>query len=330
MAKKKKKASEKKIIKFEVPKINLWMASTIALAILSIVLIFHHPITGRALSAEEAANKAVDYLNNNVLRGQTAELLNVTERKGLYYLKLRIGGRLFDSYITKDGSLLFPSAIELEKVVETPKTPEAFDAPDREIPNVKFFVMSFCPFGNQAEEGLEPVFRLLGNKVEWEPHYVIYSDYASGYPEYCLDEENKYCSMHGIQELNQNIRELCVWKYYEHGVWWDFVLKVNDQCSSRNADTCWEPIAKEFGIDVEKIKTCQEQEAIDFLAEEVALNKDYGVRGSPTVFINDKRYRGGRSPEAYKQAICSGFITKPDECSQQLSSVGGAAGGGCA
>ena len=196
--------------------------------------------------------------------------------------------------------------------------------PKKDKPNVKFFVMAFCPFGNQAESGLEPVFRLLGDKVDWEPRYVIYSNYGSGYPDFCLDEENKYCSMHGIQELHQDVREMCVWKYYPADTWWDFVMKINENCNSRNADTCWEPIAKEVGIDVEKIKTCQEEEAISLLAEELELNQKYGVRGSPTIFINDQQYSGDRSPESFKQSICCGFTTQPKECSQKLS--GGSSG----
>ncbi|MBU2592465.1 MAG: hypothetical protein ABH867_01520 [Patescibacteria group bacterium] len=40
-------------------------------------------------------------------------------------------------------------------------------------PNVKFFVMSYCPFGNQAEAGLKPVTDLLGTAVDWELRYVI-------------------------------------------------------------------------------------------------------------------------------------------------------------
>lgn len=41
-------------------------------------------------------------------------------------------------------------------------------------PNVKFFVMSFCPYGNQAEDILKPVAELLKNTdVEWEPRYIV-------------------------------------------------------------------------------------------------------------------------------------------------------------
>jgi len=52
-------------------------------------------------------------------------------------------------------------------------------------PNVKFFVMSFCPFGNQAEEGLKKVFDLLGDKVQWEPHYIV--------SKYDVEEMRKGC-----------------------------------------------------------------------------------------------------------------------------------------
>jgi len=188
--------------------------------------------------------------------------------------------------------------------------------------------MSFCPFGNQAEEGLKPVFELLGDKVEWEPHYVIYSSYGTGYPDYCLDREEKYCSMHGIQELNQGVRELCVWKYQPE-LWWDFVLEVNGQCDSTDADECWEPIAEEVGVDVEKIKTCQEDEAMDLLEIESQLNEQFDVQGSPTVFVNDELYTGGRTPEAYKQGVCSGFVAEPSECSETLESGEAVAAGQC-
>ncbi|HDD45938.1 MAG TPA: hypothetical protein ENG42_00535 [Candidatus Aenigmarchaeota archaeon] len=331
---------------------NLWMYSTFillaALVITGIAAISSQKseVTGACIAEEsivkiptsDAARKAIDYINNNILSGQEAKLVSVSDiGNGIYRMALEIGGRKFESYLSSDGRLLFPSGINLSKAIEKPEVKtrrqQGFDAPDREKPNVKFFVMSFCPFGNQAEFGLEPVYRLLKEKVEWEPHYVIYSNYMGGSKNYCLDNESKYCSMHGIQELNQDVRELCVWKYYsepDHSKWWDFVIKVNKNCNARNADTCWEQYAKEVGIDVEKIKKCQKEEALDLLKREVELNQQYGVRGSPTVFINDQRYSGLRTPQAYLNAICSGFASPPEECSEQISSQSGSASrGGC-
>lgn len=298
-------------------------------ALLIIVFGFTGAPTGMAaLTPNEAGKRAIDFINENLVRGdETVSLVSVEEVSGVYKVLTSYMGREIPVYITKDGTLLFLSRpVNTTQKLPKPEEEAKFDAPDREKPNVKFFVMSFCPFGNQAENGLAPVFKLLGeDKVEWEPHYVIYSDYG-GYPDYCLDENETYCSMHGIQELHQDIREMCIWKYYDHTTWWDFVLDVNKECNARNADECWKPIAEKHGINVTQIEECVENEAVELLQHELELNKQYGVRGSPTVFINDVQYRGSRSPEAYKQAICSGFANPPAECNETLSGESGAAG----
>ena len=63
---------------------------------------------------------------------------------------------------TKEGQ----EGSEKEHLVEF--TPEK-----QEKTNLKLFVMSFCPFGNQAEIGLKPVAELLGDKFDFEPHYIV-------------------------------------------------------------------------------------------------------------------------------------------------------------
>lgn len=40
-------------------------------------------------------------------------------------------------------------------------------------PDLKFFVMSFCPYGNQIEDVLRPVFDTIGNKADVTPHYIL-------------------------------------------------------------------------------------------------------------------------------------------------------------
>lgn len=188
-----------------------------------------------------------------------------------------------------------------------------------------FYVMSYCPYGNQAEEGIEPVYRLLKDKVEFNPHYVIYENYRGGGADYCI-ADGKYCSMHGIQELNQNNRELCVAELFGMDEYFDFVLEMNKKCNYKNADTCWEPVAQNLKLDIKKIKNCQEEREVELSAREFMLNQQLGVRGSPTVFINDVEYRGQRTPQAYLDAICTKFDEKPKECSQKLAGSGSASG----
>ena len=49
---------------------------------------------------------------------------------------------------------------------------------------IDFYVMSYCPYGNQAEDGMSPVAALLNDKINFEPHYVIYGNYGGGGPKY--------------------------------------------------------------------------------------------------------------------------------------------------
>lgn len=299
---------------------NTWKLSTLILGFLVVILFIYDGSEEVTTSdSQTVAQNAVDFINKNLLQGQTAILKSVEVDKGLYKLNISIDGVDYNSYVTKDGKFLFPTPpIELIEISETQQPTQ--DIPTSDKPNVKFFVMSFCPYGQQAETGLKPVFELLGNKIEMEPHYVIYSNYAGGGPSYCLDDESNYCSMHGINELMENVRQLCINKYYDAGIWWDYVSTINNECSLQNIDTCWEEKATALSIDVDKIKDCENNEALDLVTAEKALNDDYGIGGSPTIFINEELYSGGRSPEAYKTAICSGFTTPPTECSEELSS----------
>ncbi len=310
-----------------------------AIVILGLILlfVFKSPFSQQQglLSAEEAAKKAIDYINENFLRGNAkAELVSVSDENGLYRLQLKIGDREYTSYVTKNGKLLFPEAIDL-------MPPEPKEFPKTKKPDVKLFVMSFCPFGNQAEEMLMSVVDLLKDKADIQLHYIIYSNYASGYPDYCLDKENKYCSMHGIGELNQDVRELCVWKY-QRDKFWDFVKEINKNATAKNVDEKWEKIAASLGINVDKIKECQQNEAISLLENEIAQTsktypvqdpKSYGqaettISASPTLVINGIIYTGNRSSEDFKKAICSAFKKPPEECNVDLSTPSTQAGKG--
>lgn len=287
-----------------------------------------------ALPKDEAAKRALTFINDVALQGQVAaSLLETTEESGLYKIRLKIEEQEYESYVTKDAKLLFAQGTKITEASSNQSgagdsSSAQTDIPKTDIPKVELFVMSYCPYGNQAEEIMKPVAELLKNKADIELHYVIYSNYRGGGPNYCLDKENKYCSMHGISELSQNIREFCVQKYQKDKVW-SFIEEINSKCSLNNVDTCWEGIAKTLGINIEKIKTCQKNEGLNIAAQELALDQKYGISGSPQLIINGKEYSGSRTAEAYKKAICSAFNSQPEECSQVLSDDGSQVSGGC-
>ena len=111
------------------------------------------------LSAQKAAEKAINFINQNMLpQGITASLIEVVEDNGLYKFKLNVEGEdqtteEHTAYATKDGKLLFVDAIDMEKPIESESPePVATEVPKEEKPDVKLFVMSYCPYGLQAQK----------------------------------------------------------------------------------------------------------------------------------------------------------------------------------
>lgn len=231
--------------------------------------------------------------------------------------------------MTQDGKFFISSLKNIDEMLaklNNPNKPDSSDSnptastpqniPKQNSVKVEMFTMSYCPYGNQAEDGIIPVAKLLGKKIDIEPHYVIYNNYQGGGPDYCL-ANGKYCSLHGINELKQDVRELCIYKY-QPDKFWGYLEKVDKDCTLNNIETCWEETTKATGVNASQIKTCLSKEAETLLAKEVELNKKYDVTGSPDIIINGSKYQGGRSAEDFKTAFCSGFNTQPQECSQKL------------
>ena len=81
---------------------------------------------GSVLTPEKAGVRAIDFITNYaVAPGVDVELINVTavEDANLYKMAVNIssmrGTQTAESYMTKDGKLLFPSGIDIEEFEET-------------------------------------------------------------------------------------------------------------------------------------------------------------------------------------------------------------------
>ena len=286
------------------------------------------------LTPQAAAEKAINYINENLLQeGFTASLVSVAEENGVYKFHLKVGENEFDSYVTKDGKLLFVNPpIDLEEKPISQAENEAKEVSKRDIPDIKLFVMSYCPFGLQAQKMFLPVYNLLKDKAEMGVYFVNYI-------------------MHGKEEIDENLRQHCIQeeqkeKYYNYLA-----------CFVQDGD--FEKCLTEAEIDKTKLAACisstDSQHSITELYNnqntwlngqyprfdvQTDLNEKYGVRGSPTIVINDTVVNIiTRSPEEFKKIICQAFIAEPEECSQNLSKDipsagfgGGTAsssGGGC-
>jgi len=268
----------------------------------------------------------------------------------------------------------------------TTKATATFEPSKSDKPDFQFYVMSFCPYGNQMEDLVKPVAELLGKTANIRPQYIFdkvtdlatyckqsagdvskCADYiTAGYfatdaeckkivtesNTKCLDEKNYlkignnfYSSLHGRIEANQNVREICAFNMDEDKTnWWKFVDNTNKNCSSANADTCWEEQAKKAGLDANKITECFNTQAAQLIDKEIELTTQNKVQGSPTLKINGLDFppeaaytsdnKGSlkigkkvftqdqyRTSDAIKEAICASFNKAPKECKTEIKAA---------
>jgi len=315
----------------KIKKSSMWQITSAILSLLLIVSVFTSGFGLRKggdvgmMTSDEAADKAVNFIESNLLsEGQTITLKGVEEDNQLYVVRLEVGGQEFKSYITKDGKLLFPSAVDMEEVESTPQQatpPPSGNVPKKEKTEVDLFVMSYCPYGMQAQKAMVPVMELLGDKADIKIRFVNYI-------------------MHGKEEIDENTVQYCIQK--EQGN--KMVSYLGCFLESQDSEAC----LVEAGVDKGKLDSCISEADKQFSIEadyadkgswsngrypkyrvDDGLNNKYSVSGSPTLIINGQSYSGSRTPEGFKQAICAGFENPPEECSEVLSGGTAAASGSC-
>lgn len=260
----------------------------------------------------EAAKAKVEKLIAD--SGGTATVKEATEDGDLYRIVVNANGQDQPVYITKNGTKFIQQAVSFEDIekqkAEAKKQEEELnkEIPKNDNPAVDLYVMSFCPYGNKAEDTLKPVYNLLKDKADFNFHYIVT---ASG---------DRITSLHGQPEVDQNEREACVLKNYGGGKWIDFATYVNANCGSDGS--CWEIGAKNNGIDTSKINSCVSSEGTALMKADAEASNSAGASGSPTMVINGVQtktvYQYG-NPNAYKEMICGAFNAAPAECSQELS-----------
>jgi hypothetical protein len=301
--------------------------------------LFTGKTTQENISLEQARVLAADFINGYLIQdGSQITIKSVTEENNLYKVVIAMNnGQEFNTWLTLDGKLFFPNdAMNIEQVKqeaqqkqsqgEANQAVQLADLPKTEKPMVELFVMSFCPYGVQAEAAMEPVVGLLGDQADINIRFIAsISD----------SDLNSVKSLHGVVEGIEDARQLCIAKNYSQEVFWQYVKEINEKCYPiyRQGEDiykeCWEAAANTAGVSISKVNACLDQEGVSLIQTESSVANSYNVSGSPTLIINGARVNPARTPEGYKQAICSSFNTPPAECSEILSSDGAEASGGC-
>ncbi|MBS1266296.1 MAG: hypothetical protein MAG795_00263 [Candidatus Woesearchaeota archaeon] len=320
----KHKHSKHKHDKIKIKKVRIWQASTAVLSVLLIISFFmgefgNGSANGATLSSNVVADKTVKLINENLMQGQaTAKLEGVEESNGMYLLKLNINGKEMESYVSKDGKMLFPQAVDLTKKPQQQQK-EAQSAPTNlqksDKPNVELFVMSHCPYGTQMEKGMLPVVKELGDKIDFKVKFVNYA-------------------MHGKKELDEELRQYCIQRDY-NDKYLTYLGKFLETESSAKALA----IAGLSESDISQcVKETDEKYKVTELYEDPqksewrgrfppfkvydAENQKYGVRGSPTLVINGQQAQSGRDAQSILNTICGTFTDKPEECNTDMTSFG--------
>lgn len=277
---------------------------------------------GREVSEEELKTKTIAYLGQ-ILPGQTVSVDSITDEGNVYAMKLTVAGRPYNSYATKDGKLLFPSAIDMTEEAKTPseaQPPAQTNVPKTDKPQVELFVMSHCPYGTQAEKGMLPAVRTLGDKIDFKVRFVYYAMHPS------------------VGEVEEQLRQYCIQKE-QPDVYLKYLacfLNATDGGSAAHSENC----RKLTGVNEAKMDSCYEAADEEFSVTknlkdqsswlsgrfplfntDKELNTKYGVGGSPTLVINGVTVNSGRDSASYLAAICNAFTNKPEECNTQLSTV---------
>lgn len=272
--------------------------------------------------SQRVAKTTLDYVNKNLLQaGTTATLSKITLEGSVYKIDLAINGQNATVYVSRDAKFLFPAVFEMAGVKENASPEPSGEITKSEKPDVKLFVMSYCPYGLQAERAYLPVYDLLKSKADLGIYFVDYI-------------------LHGKQELDENLRQYCLQKQDK-----DLYAKYL-ACffKAGKADDC----LAEVKADKKALQNCVSQTDLQFkitagFTDESTwlngqypkfniysdLNAQYGVKGSPTIVINGKQVAlNNRSAEAFKNLVCQAFLNQPAECSQTLSNDAAATGFG--
>ncbi len=306
-------------------RITLPIILIIALAIIGFFS-FQKPKT-ITLNPNQAKTRAETFINKYLMKsGNKATVKEISTEYGLYKLKINIVSNVVTSYLTKDGKLFFPQALNIDKINakanQANKTTPATTASTKvsaqnNKPNVDLFVMSYCPYGTQIEKGILPVLSVLGNKINFKLKFVDYS-------------------LHGPKELAENTTQYCIQKNepQKFDTYLNCFVKSGDSASCVNTDNinksqltnCVAKTNQSYKITANAKNHVNYRGNYPSFPIDQAANKKYNVLGSPTLVINGQTVNSGRDSASLLKTICSAFISQPKECETVLSSISPAPG----
>jgi len=180
---------------------------------------------------------------------------------------------------------------------------------------IELFVMSQCPYGVQAEGLVKNVIDTFGGEVNLSLHFIA-NEGANG----------SFTSLHGQNEVDEDLRQVCIIKYYPQNTLINYLSCVEKNYTQ--VGQIWEGCASQNQIDVNVIKGCSAGiEGKTLLSDNMKRTGELGVGSSPTIYLNGTLYGGGRDESSMARSICtlipgsSNCKNLPPEVSVELTVV---------
>ena len=147
-------------------------------------------------------------------------------------------------------------------------------------PDVELFVMSYCPYGVQAEQELLPFLETYGDTIDFKLRFIIGKEEASAED---VSGDIRFTSLHGETELIENKRQMVIAELYPEKLF-DYLL-----CRADHLQEAWVNCAKDVGLDVGKIAEAVEAEKLTVkLVKEIQRKEALNIKGSPTLVIDGR------------------------------------------
>lgn len=203
--------------------------------------------------------------------------------------------------------------LAIPKVDHTQTTPDIRDALITEIKGQKrtqmeFYVMSLCPFAATVKKQILPLVKRYRSQIDFTLFYIADD---LGRPAESL---RGFDSLHGIPEIEENIRQLVIAKYYPDKLL-DYLL-----CHAEHYRTMegWRRCANRLGIDVANVeKIMGTKEGLSLLRDNIK-NQELSIEDSPTLIVNGAVYKS----EQFGIQHCSGDAQRnQDEYAEQIVAI---------
>jgi glutaredoxin len=169
--------------------------------------------------------------------------------------------------------------------------------------SVDLFVMSHCPYGTKAMLATKEFADAFGKDAQVAVHFI--GDNKGG----------TLSSMHGPDEVSDDLREVCAAKHYDKDQkFLDFLA-----CRSKDLKADWKACTGSNGIDAEVISKCADgTEGKELLTASFQVASALSIQSSPTFLVNNRETFNAQDAAGIETNYCAHNPGLPG-CSKKLS-----------